>query len=61
MKSLVADGGHYIKNGDGGEEIYDFDNDPWEKKDLARSENGAPMRERLRRMLATSPARSGPN
>jgi arylsulfatase A-like enzyme len=39
-KSLVIDRYHYIKNGDGREELYDFDNDPWEKRNLANLEEG---------------------
>jgi len=45
MTSLVAEGLHYIKNGDGREELYDFENDPDEERDLATSDEG-------RRLLA---------
>jgi arylsulfatase A-like enzyme len=34
MKSLMTDRYQYIKNGDGQEEIYDTENDPWEKRNL---------------------------
>ncbi len=34
MKSLVIDRMHYIKNGDGHEELYNFQNDPEEQQDL---------------------------
>ncbi len=35
MLSLVADGWHYIRNGDGREELYDFKHDTEETHDLA--------------------------
>ena len=40
MKSLVVDGMHYIKHSDGREELYDFENDVNEERDLATSEEG---------------------
>jgi arylsulfatase A-like enzyme len=40
MKSLVMDQYHYIRNGDGQEELYDYVNDPSELNDLAGSEAG---------------------
>jgi arylsulfatase A-like enzyme len=57
MKSLVMDGRHYIKNGDGREELYDFENDPAETRDLADSEEGRRALERFRRSLTTVLAR----
>jgi arylsulfatase A-like enzyme len=53
MKSLVMDGMHYIKNGDGREELYDFESDPAEERDLAGSEEGRRALERFRRSLMT--------
>jgi arylsulfatase A-like enzyme len=45
MKSLLADGHHYIRNfGDGREELYDLGADPGEENDLAREPRA---RERL--------------
>jgi hypothetical protein len=38
MQSLILDRYHYIKNGDGREELYDIESDPWEKRDLAGKE-----------------------
>jgi hypothetical protein len=35
MKSLVAEGLHYIRRADGVEEMYDLDADPTEKTDVA--------------------------
>ena len=35
MKSLVANRYHYIRNGDGREELYDIENDPLEQQDTA--------------------------
>lgn len=56
IKSLIANRYHYIKNGDGQEELYDFEHDPWEKQDLAASEEGqrllAPLRTTLHTILA---------
>lgn len=37
MKSLILNGYHYIKNGDGREELYRYKTDLWEKRDLVRS------------------------
>ena len=34
MQSIVLDGVHYILNGDGSEELYDFDHDPAEAQNL---------------------------
>jgi len=48
MQSLVADRYHYIKNGDGHEELYDFENDRWEKHDLSRSGEGHQVLARYR-------------
>lgn len=35
MQSVVHRGLRYIRNGDGREELYDFDGDPWEQRDLS--------------------------
>ena len=43
MKSVVAGGYHYIQHGDGNEELFDFDNDPEEERDLANSKEYAGM------------------
>ena len=51
MRSVVFDGRHYIKNGDGREELYDFENDPAEEHDLAGSEEGRRVIERFREPL----------
>lgn len=40
MKSLVDGGYHYIRNGDGGEELYDFEDDPAERTNLTSSVEG---------------------
>jgi arylsulfatase A-like enzyme len=58
MKSLVMEGIRYIKNGDGREELYDFENDPAEERDLADSEEGRRALERFRRSLTTLIARN---
>jgi arylsulfatase A-like enzyme len=40
MKSLIYNGLHYIKNGDDSEELYDFENDSTELRNIAGSEKG---------------------
>jgi arylsulfatase A-like enzyme len=58
MKSLVMNGMHYIQNGDGREELYDFENDPAEARDLAGSEKGRRVLEQFRQSLTTLLARN---
>jgi arylsulfatase A-like enzyme len=52
MKSLVENDKHYIKNGDGREELYHFENDPAEEHDLVGTEATQALLQRLRRHLA---------
>jgi hypothetical protein len=52
MKSLVIDRYHYIKNGDGGEELYDIEQDPLEKHDLAPTVGMHTILKRFRTSLA---------
>jgi arylsulfatase A-like enzyme len=54
MTSLIANGFHYIRNGDGREELYDFDKDPAEKNDLAASDQYRQALERMRESLESS-------
>jgi hypothetical protein len=35
MHGVVHQGLHYIRNGDGTEELYDVNDDPWERRNLA--------------------------
>jgi len=64
MKAVVRGSLHYIRNGDGSEELYDLDADPWERDNLIARANeaavaplravidGIPVRKRtLRRSL----------
>jgi hypothetical protein len=51
MLSLVIDPYHYIKNGDGREELYHFRLDPWEKHDVSASEESQRIREQFRAAL----------
>jgi hypothetical protein len=53
MKSLVAENYHYIKNGDGSEEIYDWKHDPWEKYNLASSYKDSKFLEFSRMVIET--------
>lgn len=54
MKSLVAEHFHYIKNGDGSEELYNFQNDPNETNELSRSEEERQVLDRFRSFLKTT-------
>jgi len=51
MKSLVIGDMHYIRNGDGTEEVYDLGNDPTEQNDIILTPHGAEMAERAREVL----------
>jgi arylsulfatase A-like enzyme len=53
MASLIVDSMHYIRNGDGSEELYDLARDPEEKTNLAGSGSAAtePFRSALRNAL----------
>jgi arylsulfatase A-like enzyme len=54
MASLVAGGYHYIRSGDGREELYDLEADPHETRNLARS---GEVKERLRQFRGELPRR----
>jgi arylsulfatase A-like enzyme len=54
MRSVILDGYHYIQNGDDRNELYDFEVDPLEKHDLARSENHRRIVERFSLLLKTT-------
>lgn len=58
MRSLLTDGEHYIRNGDGTEELYRWRSDPAEAHDLASSEGSRAALEALRATLAQTEARS---
>lgn len=51
LKSVAQAGLRYIRNGDGRAELYDFDNDVLEKRDLAADSGYAERLERFRRMV----------
>lgn len=51
MQAIVSDGHHYITNGDGQEEIYDFKNDPEEANNIVDTEEGQTLREQFRALL----------
>jgi arylsulfatase A-like enzyme len=53
VESLVIEGKHYIKNGDGREELYDLGKDSFEKENLATSREGQLAIERFRNALKT--------
>ena len=41
MKALLRDTLHYIRNGDGREELYNVLTDPWERVDISQTKEGA--------------------
>jgi arylsulfatase A-like enzyme len=51
MKSLIAGRHHYIRNGDGQEELYDIEADPHEALNSAETEASRTVIERLRALL----------
>jgi arylsulfatase A-like enzyme len=57
MRSLVADGFHYIRNGDGREELYDFEHDLEEEHDLSDRPEHRQDIERLRKMVEDASGR----
>jgi arylsulfatase A-like enzyme len=58
MKSLFAGRYHYIRNGDGREELYDVTDDPLEQQDLAGTAQGRGDLEPLRKALQSLLTRS---
>ena len=54
MASLTDDRYHYIRNGDGSEELYDVAADPNERNDLAKREDSRHLLEQYRQALADS-------
>jgi arylsulfatase A-like enzyme len=51
MKSIVVDPYHYIRNGDGTEELYDIRKDPWQRQPLTGSDQIGPVLDSLRQQL----------
>ena len=51
MRSLITGDIHYIRNGDGTEEVYDFRNDPEEHNNLIQMPRGEEGAEQARRVL----------
>jgi len=51
MHALVYEGRRYIRNGDGSEELYDFEKDPWERHNLASQDDSRPLLDRFRILL----------
>jgi arylsulfatase A-like enzyme len=51
MFSLTTSRWHYIRNGDGSEELYDWENDPSESVDLGAQPDAEPVLRSLRRKL----------
>jgi arylsulfatase A-like enzyme len=52
MSSLMDDRYHYIRTGDGGEELYDLEQDPGELRNLTSTAEGAAITVRFRQRLA---------
>jgi arylsulfatase A-like enzyme len=51
MRALVGDSLHYIRNGDGREELYNVVTDPWERVDISQTEAGQRELPRFRKCL----------
>jgi arylsulfatase A-like enzyme len=60
LDSLIVDRYHYIKAGDGREELYDWQSDASEKNDLARSDDARQTIEQMRKTLERTLARTSP-
>jgi arylsulfatase A-like enzyme len=54
MQSIIVGRHHYIRNGDGREELYDVVADPSEKRDLAHSPDSGPVIEACRAALVSA-------
>jgi hypothetical protein len=54
MTSLTDTRHHYIRNGDGSEELYDIANDPDERHDLGKREDSRQLLEQYRKALHAS-------
>jgi arylsulfatase A-like enzyme len=54
MASVTDDRYHYIRNGDGTEELYAIEVDPQERRDLSRQADSTPLLERYRTALRLS-------
>lgn len=55
MRAILLDHWHYVLNGDGVEELYDYRNDPQELRDLSRSPETAQVLQQLRAYARTFP------
>lgn len=55
MQSVVSDGWHYIRNGDGSEELYDFTADPLAAHDRAGDPTVSALLDKLRRLASMNP------
>jgi hypothetical protein len=51
MRSIIHGPHHYIKNGDGREELYDINSDPEERNDLVNATQAQPLIARFRASL----------
>jgi arylsulfatase A-like enzyme len=54
LQSLTTNSHPYIKNGDGREELYDWQADPWEPSDVSGTENGRGPRAHFRNLLKSN-------
>ncbi len=52
MKSLIYNRFHYILNGDLREELYNFENDPWEQQNLAGTSEFSQIMDQFREALS---------
>ena len=59
MQSVILDGVHYILNGDGSEELYDFETDVAETENLVDRPERRETLDQARRVLNTLAQREG--
>jgi hypothetical protein len=60
MKSVVAAGMHYIRAGDGSEELFKLETDPEEKSNLSGDSSAAPVLVQFRNLLELMLKRRSP-
>ena len=61
MKSVIVGKHHYIRNGNGREELYDIVADPWEKLDLAKYPDSRPVIEAGRAAMKSAMHNDAPS
>jgi len=57
MKSVVVDGHHFIRGGDGSEDLFDVRSDPWERKNVLSDSSRGDVVRRARALIEEARAR----